>query len=125
MRFIAHGAIASIVGRYYAMDRDARWERTKLAYDLLAEGRAQFRAGDALRAVRDGYARGEDDEFVLPTIVGEPRPIEDGDAFIFFNFRPDRARQLTTAFDGGTRSTTTAASKSSPPWRIGIRTSPQ
>jgi 2,3-bisphosphoglycerate-independent phosphoglycerate mutase len=96
------GAIASIVGRYYAMDRDARWERTKPAYDLLAEGRAQFRAVDALAAVRDGYARGEDDEFVLPTIVGEPRPIEDGDAFVFFNFRPDRARQLTTAFDAGT-----------------------
>jgi 2,3-bisphosphoglycerate-independent phosphoglycerate mutase len=96
------GAIASVVGRYYAMDRDARWERTQLAYDLLAQGRAQFRAGNALRAVRDAYARGEDDEFVLPTIVGEPRPIEDGDAFVFFNFRPDRARQLTTAFDAGT-----------------------
>jgi len=96
------GAIASVVGRHYAMDRDGRWERTKLAYDLLAEGRAQFRAGDALAAVADGYARGEDDEFVLPTIVGEPRPIEDGDAFIFFNFRPDRARQLTTAFNAGT-----------------------
>jgi 2,3-bisphosphoglycerate-independent phosphoglycerate mutase len=96
------GAIASVVGRYYAMDRDSRWERTKLAYDLLAEGRAQFRAGDALGAVADAYARGEDDEFVLPTIVGEARPIEDGDAFIFFNFRPDRARQLTTAFNAGT-----------------------
>jgi 2,3-bisphosphoglycerate-independent phosphoglycerate mutase len=96
------GAIASIVGRYYAMDRDGRWERTKLAYDLLAQGRAPFRAADALRAVRDGYARGEDDEFVLPTIVGEPRPVKDGDAFVFFNFRPDRARQLTTAFDAGT-----------------------
>jgi 2,3-bisphosphoglycerate-independent phosphoglycerate mutase len=96
------GAIASVVGRYYAMDRDGRWERTQLAYDLLAWGRAQFRAADALRAVGDGYARGENDEFVLPTIVGEPRPIQDGDAFIFFNFRPDRARQLTTAFDAGT-----------------------
>jgi 2,3-bisphosphoglycerate-independent phosphoglycerate mutase len=96
------GAIASVVGRYYAMDRDGRWERTKLAYDLLSEGRAQFRADDALGAVADAYARGEDDEFVLPTIVGEPRPIEDGDAFIFFNFRPDRARQLTTAFNAGT-----------------------
>ena len=96
------GAIASVVGRYYAMDRDGRWERTQLAYDLLAEGRAPFHAGDALGAVADGYARGENDEFVLPTIVGEPRPIEDADAFVFFNFRPDRARQLTTAFDAGT-----------------------
>jgi 2,3-bisphosphoglycerate-independent phosphoglycerate mutase len=96
------GAIASVTGRFYAMDRDLRWERTQLAYDLLAEGRAQFRAGDALCAVRDGYARAEDDEFVLPTIVGEPRPAQDGDAIIFFNFRPDRARQLTTAFNAGT-----------------------
>ena len=96
------GAIASVTGRFYAMDRDLRWERTQLAYDLLADGRAQFRATDALCAVRDGYARGEDDEFVLPTIVGEPRPTQDGDAIIFFNFRPDRARQLTTAFNAGT-----------------------
>jgi 2,3-bisphosphoglycerate-independent phosphoglycerate mutase len=96
------GAIASVIGRFYAMDRDLRWERTHLAYDLLAEGRAQFRAGDALCAIRDGYARGEDDEFVLPTTIGEPRPAQDGDAIIFFNFRPDRARQLTTAFNAGT-----------------------
>ena len=96
------GAIASVTGRFYAMDRDLRWERTQLAYDLLAEGRAQFFAGDALCAIADGYARGEDDEFVLPTIVGELRPIQDGDAIIFFNFRPDRARQLTTAFNAGT-----------------------
>jgi 2,3-bisphosphoglycerate-independent phosphoglycerate mutase len=96
------GAIASVTGRYYAMDRDRRWERTQLAYDLLANGHAAHRAGDAQSAVRDGYARGEDDEFVLPTIVGEPRAIEDGDAFVFFNFRPDRARQLTTAFNAGT-----------------------
>ncbi|MFY9718914.1 MAG: 2,3-bisphosphoglycerate-independent phosphoglycerate mutase [Candidatus Cybelea sp.] len=96
------GTIASVTGRYYAMDRDRRWERTQLAYDLLANGRAAHRAGDARRAVGDGYARGEDDEFVLPTIVGEPRAIEDGDAFVFFNFRPDRARQLTTAFNAGT-----------------------
>ncbi len=96
------GSIASISGRYYAMDRDRRWERTKLAYDLLAHGRADFRASDAASAVRQGYARGEDDEFVLPTVVARPLPIEDGDAFVFFNFRPDRARQLTTAFNAGT-----------------------
>ena len=96
------GAIASVTGRFYAMDRDRRWERTQRAYDLLANGNAEHRAADAATAVRDAYARGEDDEFVLPTIVGAARPIEDGDAFIFFNFRPDRARQLTTAFDAGT-----------------------
>jgi 2,3-bisphosphoglycerate-independent phosphoglycerate mutase len=96
------GSIASVTGRYYAMDRDRRWERTKLAYDLLANGQADRAAGNAAAAVRDAYARGEDDEFVLPTIVGPARAVEDGDAFVFFNFRPDRARQLTTAFNAGT-----------------------
>lgn len=96
------GSIASVTGRFYAMDRDRRWERTRLAYDLLADGRASHQAGTAAAAIAAGYARGEDDEFVLPTVVGDKRCIEDGDAFIFFNFRPDRARQLTTAFDAGT-----------------------
>jgi 2,3-bisphosphoglycerate-independent phosphoglycerate mutase len=96
------GAIADVTGRYYAMDRDRRWERTQLAYDLLAYGRAEYREQSAAAAVAAGYARGENDEFVRPTIVGEPRPIEDGDSFVFFNFRPDRARQLTTAFNAGT-----------------------
>ncbi|MFY9630758.1 MAG: 2,3-bisphosphoglycerate-independent phosphoglycerate mutase [Candidatus Cybelea sp.] len=97
-----NGAIASVTGRYYAMDRDRRWERTQRAYELLARGSAQHRSPDALAAVREGYARGEDDEFVAPTVVAQARPIQDGDAFVFFNFRPDRARQLTTAFDAGT-----------------------
>lgn len=96
------GAIASLSGRFYAMDRDRRWERTQLAYDLLANGSATYRAADATTAIRDAYARDENDEFVVPTIVGEPRPVNDGDGLIFFNFRPDRARQLTTAFDAGT-----------------------
>ncbi len=96
------GAIASVTGRFYAMDRDRRWERTKLAYDLLANGTAEHRASDALSAINAAYARDEGDEFVLPTIVGQTRCIEDGDAFVFFNFRPDRARQLTIAFDAGT-----------------------
>ncbi|MGA7356474.1 MAG: 2,3-bisphosphoglycerate-independent phosphoglycerate mutase [Candidatus Cybelea sp.] len=96
------GSIASVIGRYYAMDRDRRWERTQRAYDLLANAKGEHRAGDAGAAVRDAYARAETDEFVVPTIVGEARPVEDGDAFVFFNFRPDRARQLTTAFNAGT-----------------------
>ncbi|HEY1866705.1 MAG TPA: 2,3-bisphosphoglycerate-independent phosphoglycerate mutase, partial [Candidatus Cybelea sp.] len=79
-----------------------RWERTQLAYDLLANGRAERHARDARGAVEDAYALGEDDEFVRPVTVAGTRPIEDGDAFIFFNFRPDRARQLTTAFNAGT-----------------------
>jgi 2,3-bisphosphoglycerate-independent phosphoglycerate mutase len=94
----AAGAIALVCGRYYAMDRDRRWERTELAYRALADGDAPHAAPTAVDAVRAAYARGETDEFILPTIVGTPRPIHDGDAVIFFNFRPDRARQLTLAF---------------------------
>jgi 2,3-bisphosphoglycerate-independent phosphoglycerate mutase len=96
------GAIASVCGRFYAMDRDKRWDRTRIAYDMLANGVASERAQTAQAAVDDAYARGEDDEFVLPCIVGEARPVRDGDACVFFNFRPDRARQLTSAFDAGT-----------------------
>jgi 2,3-bisphosphoglycerate-independent phosphoglycerate mutase len=92
------GAIATIQGRYWAMDRDKRWDRTHKAYNALSAGLAEHHAAAALDGLRDAYARGETDEFVLPTIVGEPRPIADGDACIFFNFRPDRARQLTLAF---------------------------
>jgi 2,3-bisphosphoglycerate-independent phosphoglycerate mutase len=96
-----NGAIASVSGRYYAMDRDRRWERTERAYAALTAASAEHRATAARDAIESAYARGEDDEFVVPTIVGDPRPVEDGDACIFFNFRPDRARQLTTAFDAG------------------------
>ncbi|HKU82334.1 MAG TPA: 2,3-bisphosphoglycerate-independent phosphoglycerate mutase, partial [Candidatus Tumulicola sp.] len=94
-------AIATVSGRYYAMDRDGRWERTERAYDAIARARSGLTAPSAQQAVEDAYARGEDDEFVLPAIVGTARPVRDGDACIFFNFRPDRARQLTTAFDAG------------------------
>ncbi|HUY41470.1 MAG TPA: 2,3-bisphosphoglycerate-independent phosphoglycerate mutase [Candidatus Dormibacteraeota bacterium] len=92
-------AIATICGRFYAMDRDKRPERTQAAFAMLARGVAEFRAPDAATAIRNAYARDESDEFVRPTIVGEPRPVRDGDACIFFNFRPDRARQLTTLFN--------------------------
>jgi len=92
------GAIATITGRFYAMDRDKRWERTRKAYDAIANATAEHRAATALEAVKAAYDRGETDEFVAPTLVGEPRPVADGDACIFFNFRPDRARQLTLAF---------------------------
>ncbi|MGA8534964.1 MAG: 2,3-bisphosphoglycerate-independent phosphoglycerate mutase [Candidatus Tumulicola sp.] len=95
------GAIASVCGRYYAMDRDKRWERTQRAYVALVTATAEHHAATARDALRAAYERGEDDEFVLPAIVGAPRPVRDGDACIFFNFRPDRARQLTTAFDAG------------------------
>lgn len=92
------GATRTVIGRFYAMDRDKRWERTQVAYDAIARGKAQFHAASALQALEDGYARGENDEFVQPTIIGEPRPVRSGDACIFFNFRPDRARQMTLAF---------------------------
>jgi len=92
------GAIATVSGRYYAMDRDKRWDRTRKAYQALAEAEAAHRAPTAAEALANAYARGESDEFVVPTLVGEPRPVGDGDACIFFNFRPDRARQLTLAF---------------------------
>jgi len=92
------GAIRTVSGRYYAMDRDKRWDRTEKAYAALARGEAVHHAATAREALAAAYARGENDEFVVPTIIGEPRPIRDGDAVIFFNFRPDRARQLTLAF---------------------------
>ena len=84
----AAGAIATLTGRFYAMDRDKRWERTELAYDALANAKSEFHAATASEALAAAYARGETDEFVKPTIVGEARPIEDGDAVVFFNFRP-------------------------------------
>ncbi len=93
------GAIADVIGRFYAMDRDRRWERTRRAYETLAYGRAAYTANSAQHALDAAYARDENDEFVEPTVIGEAQPIEDGDACIFFNFRPDRARQMTSAFN--------------------------
>ncbi len=92
------GRIATIIGRYYAMDRDNRWERIKCAYDLMTQGTAEFQAADATTALEMAYARDEDDEFVQASRIGEPAPIEDGDAVIFMNYRSDRARELTRAF---------------------------
>ena len=88
--------IATVSGRYYAMDRDNRWERTELAYDAIVSGEAEFRAESGEEAVRQAYERGETDEFIKPTLVGDEGQVREGDAAIFFNFRPDRARQLTT-----------------------------
>ncbi len=94
----APGAIASLSGRFYAMDRDKRWERVRKAYDAIARGEADHRAATATEALAAAYARDESDEFVVPTIVGDARPVRSGDAVIFFNFRPDRAREMTLAF---------------------------
>ena len=91
------GRIGSVIGRYYGMDRDHRWERTKRAYDLLVHGKADFRAATAREAVQAAYDRGETDEFISPTVVGADCRIEPGDAVLSINFRPDRMRQLTVA----------------------------
>jgi 2,3-bisphosphoglycerate-independent phosphoglycerate mutase len=95
------GQIATVSGRYYAMDRDSRWDRVALAWEAMRFGRGE-RAPDARAAVEAGYARGESDEFLLPTVVesaGRPvATIRDGDSAVFFNFRADRARQLTRVF---------------------------
>jgi 2,3-bisphosphoglycerate-independent phosphoglycerate mutase len=93
--------IATVTGRYYAMDRDKRWDRTQLAYDALVAGEAEFSADSGEAAVRAAYERGETDEFIKPTLVGEEGRIRDGDSAVFFNFRPDRARQLTQKLDEG------------------------
>ena len=95
---LGNASIATISGRYYAMDRDKRWERVKLAYDAIAEAQSEFHAADALSALDAAYARGENDEFVKPTVIGAGARFADGDGVIYMNFRADRARALTQAF---------------------------
>jgi 2,3-bisphosphoglycerate-independent phosphoglycerate mutase len=90
------GRIGTVSGRYYAMDRDRRWERTKLAYDAIVNARGQ-RAAGAADAIAESYRNGETDEFVRPRVIGDFDGIADDDAILHFNFRPDRARQLVRA----------------------------
>jgi 2,3-bisphosphoglycerate-independent phosphoglycerate mutase len=102
----AGARLASVVGRYYAMDRDKRWDRTKLAYDLVVRGAGETSTTAPIEAVRASYAAGVTDEFVRPIVVvdvdGAPLgPIRDGDSVLFFNFRADRARQLSRALAVG------------------------
>jgi len=102
MRDKGYGRVATVTGRYYAMDRDKRWDRVALAYAALVRGEG-FKAGSGVAAVEQAYARGENDEFVKPTAIasgaGEPvARVRDGDAILFFNFRADRAREITRAF---------------------------
>ena len=96
----AHGSArtATVGGRYFAMDRDKRWDRLRKAWDAMVEAQAAHTAPDAMAALADGYARGENDEFVAPTVLDGAQPMRDGDAVVFMNFRADRARQLTAAF---------------------------
>lgn len=105
---IGVGKIASLHGRYWAMDRDQRWDRIEKSYRLLTEGVAQHSADDAVSGLQAAYARGENDEFVEPTRIGDGAAFADGDAVLFMNFRADRARQLSRAlinddFDGFVR----------------------
>ena len=109
------GRIGSVVGRYYAMDRDRRWDRVKLAYDLLVHGEAPHRAATGEEAALAAYERGETDEFVAPTLVGSSEArIRPGDSVLGLNFRPDRMREITLAlasesFDGFDRGDTAPA----------------
>lgn len=106
---IGNAQVASIIGRYYAMDRDNRWDRVQLAYDMLVGAKAEYQVNSASEGVANSYARDETDEFVKPTIVGGYTGMHDGDALLFMNFRADRARELSHAlitedFAGFTRS---------------------
>jgi 2,3-bisphosphoglycerate-independent phosphoglycerate mutase len=94
----ANARIGSVIGRYFAMDRDKRWDRVKLAFDALVHGTGEFTAQTGVSAVLSAYAREENDEFIKPTIVGEREgAIRSGDAIICFNFRPDRMREIVAA----------------------------
>ena len=90
------GQIATVSGRYYAMDRDNRWERVKLAYDAIVNGEGN-KDPDPVAVMQKSYGAGVTDEFIVPTVVTEGAGIKAGDSVIFFNFRPDRARELTRA----------------------------
>ena len=89
--------VGSVIGRYFAMDRDGRWDRVQKAYDLLVHGKGEHHADSAEQAAKDAYERDETDEFITPTTVGEEAKIRPGDAVLAFNFRPDRMREITLA----------------------------
>lgn len=101
MAELSYGKVATVTGRFYAMDRDKRWERVEKAYNALVNGEG-VKATDPVQAIKDSYANGVNDEFVLPIVIeenGEPvATVKKNDAVIFFNFRPDRAIQLSNAF---------------------------
>jgi 2,3-bisphosphoglycerate-independent phosphoglycerate mutase len=95
------GSFASITGRFYAMDRDNRWDRVQLAYDLIAKGKTSYIVQSAVQGIEEAYARGETDEFVLPTAIadenGQVVSLAPGDSVVFMNFRADRAREISRA----------------------------
>ena len=91
------GCIGTVCGRYYAMDRDNNWDRIELSYRALVEGKATYSSDTPVTALNAAYDRNESDEFVSPTIIGNPQPMEDGDVAFFMNFRADRIRQISNA----------------------------
>lgn len=95
---VGAGKTATLIGRYFAMDRDNRWDRVEEAYKLFTQADSQYTADTAVAGLDAAYARDENDEFVKATVIGEAAPISDGDAVIFMNFRADRAREITRAF---------------------------
>lgn len=97
-QYAGQGRIATLIGRYFAMDRDNRWDRVEQAYRLLTEGEAVRVVDTAVEGLAQAYAADESDEFVKATRVGAAAPIQDGDSVVFMNFRADRARELTRAF---------------------------
>lgn len=103
--------IATVMGRYFAMDRNKNWDRTAAAYEAITDGRAAHEAGDGEQAVLQAYARGESDEFITPTAIKGYDGMKDGDAIIFFNLRSDRARQIAKCFVQEKFETLNAATK--------------
>lgn len=97
MKKIGKGKVATISGRYYAMDRDNAWDRVEKAYDALVMGEG-VQETDPVQAIKNSYANGVTDEFMLPTVIDKDGMIKENDSVVFFNFRPDRARQVTRAF---------------------------
>lgn len=99
---LGNGQIGSIIGRFFSMDRDNRWDRVQAGFDAMTLNKAEFHANTASEALALAYARDENDEFVKATVInGADSRVQDGDSIIFFNFRPDRARELTRAFTQG------------------------
>jgi 2,3-bisphosphoglycerate-independent phosphoglycerate mutase len=92
------GKTATLVGRYYAMDRDERWDRVKAAYEVIADGKGLQQVSSALEGLENSYARKQNDEFMQATVIGDAAPIQDGDALFFMNFRADRAREISRPF---------------------------
>lgn len=95
---LGKGRFATLSGRFYAMDRDNRWDRIEAAYKAIYHGVSGTTSPNALDALEDAYERGETDEFVKPTVIAQPAAVKDGDAIFFMNFRADRAREMTQAF---------------------------